>query len=492
MINEKSKSISIRQKNNHTYIKRAVPPIYMKRTKILATLGPAVNNQQAITALIQAGANGLRINLSHGNQEQWMGLIKQARQANDDIPVIADTKGPELRILNVAQERELSSADTLTFSTQPHEDLPYLSQEVQLSVDDELLIDDGNISATVIDISDDAVTVKITHGGHFSNKRKITVPNTKDHLPILTKEDKEDLQALKEHIDGVAVSFTRTAQDIKTVRELVGDECMLIAKIENQEGVDHIDEIIQASDAIMVARGDLGVEVPLEEVPLIQKRIIQACIKKAKPCIVATQMLESMIAHNKPTRAEASDVANAILDGADCVMLSGETAMGDYPIEAVKTMSNIAQRIETELHTTLPRVGNGRLKIAHAISNAVYDLSLNLEADAILTSTASGFTTRMVARFRPQTVLIGVAHSQHVKRRLQLSWGVTPILFLDADHHGHKTIHQAVRSALQHELIKENSLVIATAGVDTMQHGSTNLIEVHEVTDLLKYHDNKH
>ena len=463
----------------------------MKRTKILATLGPAVDSKEAIQELLQAGANGLRINLSHGDHEQWKRFITYARSTNEDIPLIADTKGPELRILNVAEARELQRNDTLTFSTQPHQDLPYISQEVTLSEGDDILIDDGNISACVIDVSDDAVTVKITNGGSFSNKRKLTVPNTKDHLPILTEEDKQDLAfCIEQGIDAVAISFARTEKDIQDVRAVVGDEPMLIAKIENQEGVEHIQELIHAADAIMVARGDLGVELPLEEVPLIQKKIIKACLKQAKPVIVATQMLESMVAHNKPTRAEASDVANAILDGADCVMLSGETAMGNYPTEAVRVMSNIAARIEPELTTSLSRVGNDRLRIAHAISNAVYDLSLNLQADAIITSTASGFTARMIARFRPHTTLIGVAHGQATKRRLQLTWGVTPITFLEGDHSGHKTIREAVRAALENNLIDEKSLVITTAGVDTMQHGSTNLIEVHPVSDLLAYHKN--
>lgn len=461
----------------------------MKRTKILATLGPAVDDQARIHELLAAGTNGVRINLSHGNHEQWQRFIAMAREASQDIPVVVDTKGPELRILNITQPRELASGDTLTFSTQKHDELPYTSQEIHLESGQCILIDDGNITAEVVDVSDDAVTVTITNGGRISDRRKLTVPSTKDHLPILTEADKKDLRFCQEQgIDAVAVSFTRTKHDLEQVRKLVGDT-MLIAKIENGEGVAHIDEIIDYADAVMVARGDLGVEMPLEEVPLIQKEIIKKCNRQATPVIVATQMLESMVQHNKPTRAEASDVANAILDGADCVMLSGETAMGDHPVQAVKTMAQIASKIDPQLSTSLSRVGNGTIGTAQAISNAVYDLSLNLKPEAIITSTASGFTARMVARFRPQTKIIGVAHDQETKRRLQLTWGVEPIVFLNEDHEAHKTIYESVRSAREQGLITEDCTIIATAGVDTMQQGSTNLIEVHDVQDLIAYHE---
>jgi pyruvate kinase len=460
----------------------------MKRTKIIATIGPATETKTKISQLKQAGANAYRINMSHGDINQWTSFIQKIRETRDDSPIFLDTRGPEVRLLGINGKVELAHGDTIQVSKEQHETLAYLSQPITLRKDMRVLLDDGNIEAVVQKTRKGISTLKITQPAVLTDRRKVSVPHTQDDLDILTKQDKEDLKACKKlNIDAYAISFTRSKKDVLAVRKLVGSDVMLIAKIENQEGVDHINEIIESADAIMVARGDLGVEIPLEDVPLVQKEIIEKCNRAAKPVIVATQMLSSMRNHNRPTRAEASDVANAIMDGSDCVMLSDETAMGEYPVETVQTMARIAEKMEPRLRNATSLRTEG-IDTAEAISNSAYEMSRSLNADAIITATSSGFTARMVARHRPQTIIVGVAHDHLVKRQLQFTWGVSPIVFENKDHKGHKTIFEAVRSALKAKLITKSNTVIATAGVDTLKQGSTNLIEVHQVDDLLAYH----
>ena len=460
----------------------------MKKTKIVATIGPATQSKESVQALKEAGVNAYRINMSHGDVNQWSGFVDTIRSVTDTSPIFLDTRGPEIRLFGVEEQIELAHGDELRISINEHATLPYLSHPIKLKEDMRLLIDDGNIEAVVESIKEDHVALKITQPAVLTNRRKVSVPHTQDDLPILTEQDKIDIkESAHLDIDGYAVSFARSAKDLQEVRALTGKKRFLIAKIENQEGVDHIQEIIDEADAVMVARGDLGVEIPLQDVPLIQKDIIEGCNKKAKPVIVATQMLSSMRNHNRPTRAEASDVANAILDGTDCVMLSDETAMGKYPVETVKTMSSIAETIEKRLHNGL-KIVTTNIEVGEAMTNAAFEISNSLNADAIVVSTASGFTARMIARHKPETPLIAVAHDLHTKRYLALSWGVTPILFDHSNHDGHKTIFCAVEAALKQELITEEHLIITTAGVDMLREGSTNLIEVHRVSELIAYH----
>lgn len=461
----------------------------MKRTKILATLGPATATKKQITRLIKAGANALRINLSHGNPEQWKSLISTVRSVSKDVAILVDTSGPELRLLGIESERELETDDVFSLSLKKHKTMPHLSHNVDLKTGTPLLLDDGALTAVIEGVSGGVAQVKMLDGGILTNRRKVTLPRAQTSFPILNRKDRKDLRfCLEQGIDAVALSFTRNKKDVSTCRRIVGKDVLIIAKIESAEGVDNVDEIIEHSDGIMIARGDLGVEIPLEEVPLIQKQIIEKCNRAAKPVIVATQMLESMTRNSRPTRAEASDVANAILDGADCLMLSQETAVGLYPAESVTTMSAIANTMDLSFTTRLERVSDSKIGIAEAISNAAYDLSVNLHINAIITATTSGFTARMISRFRPKVPIIGVAHDEHVKRQLQLSWGVTPITFDRTPTGSRKMVRQAVQSAMQAKLLTDSDVIIATAGIDTLQAGATNLIEVHNVGELLAAH----
>ncbi len=461
----------------------------MKRTKILITLGPATSTEERIAGLVEAGADAFRINMSHGSHEQWEQLIATARSVAPDLPVVMDTKGPELRLLGVHEEFVLEIGEDLIFSLERSEKLPYLSHDFVPVLDQRILLDDGAIITRVVDIKDGVVKVRAESSGLITNERKVTIPGASTTFPVLDDKDVADLSfADGLGIDAVALSFTRSAKDVAECRKHVSEKVLVLAKIENAEGVQDVDAIVEAADGVMVARGDLGVEMPFEEVPLVQKRIVGLCNTAGKPVIVATQMLETMIHNPRPTRAEASDVANAIIDGADCCMLSGETAIGEYPVESCATMARIAETTDPTLVTSIPRVSDKHVGVAEAMSNAVYDISMNLGVDAIVSATASGFTARMVARFRPKATLVGVAHDQRVMRQLQLSWGVRPCVFSEKAKSAHHTIFSAVRSALSRGLIQDSDRVVATAGVDTMKHGSTNLIEVHTVSELLAFY----
>ena len=464
----------------------------MKRTKIVATVGPSTDSSAILRKMIHAGANAFRINLSHGSQEQWKRLTHEIKQASQDVAIIVDTSGPEMRLVGVRSPRELQPNSVFSISLKKHETMPYLSHHVQVTKGTPLLIDDGSITAIVEGVSNDVAQIRVLDGGILTDRRKITLPKTQSTLPILSPKDKKDVKfMLKQGIDVVALSFTRNKKDVVTCRKLVGEDILIVAKIESSEGVENIDEIIEHANGIMIARGDLGVEIPLEEVPLVQKKIIEKCNRAAKPVIVATQMLESMTRNSRPTRAEASDVANAILDGADCLMLSQETAVGQYPIESVSTMAAIANTMDISFTTRLERVSDSKIEIAEAISNAAYDLSVNLHINAIITATTSGFTARMISRFRPKVPIIGIAHDEHVKRQLQFSWGVTPITFNRKPTGSRKMVRLAVQSAVDAKLLKDSDTIIATAGIDTLQAGATNLIEVHNVGELLEVHKKK-
>ncbi len=461
----------------------------MKRTKIIATIGPATEQKTKIRQLKEAGANAFRINMSHGDPQQWKGFIDSIREICDDSPIILDTRGPEIRLLGVTDERALKQGERLHISQRKHAHKAYFSHALHVSKNDPVLIDDGNIETIVDEVNDTDVTLRVTKPSLLTNRRKVSIPRTQKGMPILTAEDKKDIQTCASFgVDGYAISFTRSARDIKTVRALVGETPFLIAKIENQEGVENIDEIIREADAVMVARGDLGVEIPLADVPHAQKIIIKRCNEEAKPVIVATQMLSSMRTHNRPTRAEVSDVANAILDGADCVMLSDETAAGNYPVESVQTMAEIARKTEPYLSNPVSVKKEG-LSIAESVTNSAYEMAVGIGVRAIVISTTTGKTARMISRHRPNISIIAVAHDVATRRRLQLSWGVTAITFAHNNHNGTQTIFESVRVALEKKLLTKKDVIVATAGVKVLQEGLTNLIEVHTVEELFAYHD---
>lgn len=461
----------------------------MKRTKILVTIGPASADPTIIKQMFEAGANAFRINMSHGSPEQWAGFITTIRSIAPLCPIIMDTKGPEVRLLNVPQPITVAPDTPLRIGLHPRQDMPFVSYPIGVEAGHPILFDDGLIAATVQSVDNDIITLHMDSAGTLTERRKVTVPNNTIDLPVLGEQDIADLAFCREHqVDAIALSFTQSEANIKQCREAAGN-VMVIAKIENKAAVNRLQEIIGAADSVMVARGDLGVEIPVEEVPHVQKAAIRACNQAGKAVIVATQMLESMRFAAAPTRAEVSDVANAILDGADCCMLSAETASGKYPLQSVRSMAQIA--VQTEKHMSHPPIHEDgeRLSVADAISHSVHELASHLHVDAIVTATASGFTARMVSRFRPRAPIIGVCHDERAAKRLQLSWGIFPCVFADQTHTAHRTIYAAVQAALAAGQLQHDHLVIATAGIDTMKHGSTNLIEVHIVRDLISFHE---
>jgi len=458
----------------------------MKRTKIVATIGPATSSLESIKALADAGANAFRINLSHGEPSQWAGFIDTIRAAAPEAPIIIDTEGPEVRLVNVPHAIKLTPGQEFTFSLSQHAHMAHTTHPIRVQVGSTVLVDDGSITFVVERVHGQYVTCLVQNEATLTDRRKVTVPSELIDLPVLTERDVTNVQfCINRGADAVALSFTQRPEDIEIARSVVGSGTMIIAKIENRAGVVHAERIIHAADGVMIARGDLGVEIPLEEVPQVQKKLVRIANMLGKPAIVATQMLESMTASPIPTRAEVSDVANAILDGADAVMLSGETARGIYPVVTVATMARIAEETDKHVRATFGREHQGRISTAEAISSAVYDMATALGADAIVSATSSGFTSRMVARFRPQVPIIAVAHDERAKRQLQLTWGVKACVFVHENTYAHATIPDALRSAMHQGLVKEEHLIVATAGVNTRKHGSTNLIEVHRVKDVL-------
>ncbi len=464
----------------------------MKRTKIVATIGPATAEQATIKALVAAGANAFRINLSHGNPEQWAKLIDNIHASAPDAPIIIDTEGPEVRIINVPKPIELKAGQKFTFSNAVHAHSPHATHALHFTPGQTVLLDDGAMRLVVEHIEGNNITCLIQTDGILTDRRKLTVPSDVIDLPVLSESDVTNIMfCLGRGADAIALSFTQRAEDVATCRQIVGDGIMIIAKIENQSGVNEAEHIIKAADAVMIARGDLGVEIPLEDVPAVQKRLVRVANTLGKPVIVATQMLESMTTSPQPTRAEVSDVANAILDGADAVMLSGETARGKYPVQTVETMARIAVATDKLAVASFKRDSQGKISTAEAISAAVYDLAESLHANAIISATTSGFTARMVARFRPHVPVIAVAHDERTKRLLQLSWGVIPCVFPRESSSAHQTIPDALRAAVDAGYVQPDDLIIATAGVNTRKHGSTNLIEVHHVRELITFHEGR-
>ncbi|MGO1368621.1 pyruvate kinase [Senegalia sp. (in: firmicutes)] len=476
----------------------------MKRTKIVCTLGPATDDEEILTSLIKNGLNVARQNFSHGDHSEHknrMNLTKKVREKlNLPIAIMLDTKGPEIRtrnfkndsvILKEDQEYMITTKDMLgdeNIGAITYEDLPQ-----DINVGDKILIDDGLIELQVLEVVNNTdIKCKVLNGGEVKNKKGVNVPGVKINLPAITEKDKSDIEfGIRNGIDFIAASFVRKASDVLAIREILEDhdagDIEIISKIENQEGVDNIDRIIEVSDGIMVARGDLGVEIPAEEVPLVQKMMIRKCNLAGKPVITATQMLDSMMRNPRPTRAEVTDVANAILDGTDAIMLSGETAAGKYPIEAVETMKNIAIKTEGSIdykgrvqsNTILPEIS-----ITNAISHATCTTAEDLGAQAIITATASGYTARAVSKFRPNAPIIAVTTSERVRRKLNLVWGIHSLIAnesLNTDD----IIDESVTTALENKYIENGDLVVITAGVPVGKSGSTNLLKVHTVGEIV-------
>ena len=474
----------------------------MRRTTIVCTIGPASETVELLEKLIISGMNVARMNFSHGTHEDHAHRLVALRQAaakvGKNIAIMLDTKGPEIRLGYLEKDFvRLYTGDTVYLTTEAikgnEQILPvsYRGLPKDVKSGDLVLISDGLIALRVNSIAGERIECTVENGGELTSQKGVNVPGVYVNLPAITERDEQDIIfGIENDFDFVAASFVRKANDVITIRKIIEDHggtMDIIAKIENQEAVNNLDEIIEVADAIMVARGDLGVEIPPEEVPMIQKTIINKCKQMGKPVITATQMLESMIQNPRPTRAEASDVANAIFDGTDAVMLSGETAAGKYPVEAVETMARIASRAESSINYADLLKNNRRLyskTVTDAISHATVATAQDQGATAIITSTETGYTARMVSKYRPQAPIIAVTTQKSVLRKMALIWGVEPLLVSymeDTD----SMIDAAVNVSLDAGLIKAGDLIVITAGVPVGVHGSTNLIKVHTVGDIV-------
>lgn len=476
----------------------------MKRTKIVCTIGPASESKEVFRKLVMRGLNVARLNFSHGSHEEHgerIRVIKEVREElNEPVAILLDTKGPEIRTgkfkdpeveLLEGQEFTITTRDVLGDNTICNVSYEGLARDVK--VGDSILIDDGLVGLKVQNIVGDTdIQCIVENAGIVKNNKGVNVPGVKINLPAITEKDESDIKfGIEMDIDFIAASFVRKAADVLAIRKILednnGSHIQIISKIENQEGMDNLDEIIEVSDGLMVARGDLGVEIPTEEIPLAQKEMIRKCNRAGKPVITATQMLDSMIRNPRPTRAEVTDVANAIFDGTDAIMLSGETAAGKYPAEAVEVMSNIAKRAEAAIDyrgLLKTKAIEMETSVTDAISHATCTTAADLDASAIVTATSSGYTTRMVSKFRPSAPIIATTTSENVRRRLSLIWGVYSVI-TEQLHSTDDIIDISVSKALEAELIRNGDLIVITAGVPVGVSGTTNLIKVHIVGEVI-------
>ncbi|MCU6712440.1 pyruvate kinase [Paenibacillus sp. J5C_2022] len=475
----------------------------MRKTKIVCTIGPSSESLENTKKLIQAGMNIARLNFSHGDFEEHGNRIKNIRLANAElgtsVAVLLDTKGPEIRLGKLKEEPiELVQGEAITLTTEEilgdrtRIPVTYSNLPNDLSAGSTVLIDDGLIGLQVERIEGTEVHCRIINSGPIKSKKGVNVPGVKISLPGITEKDAGDIVfGIQSGVDFIAASFVRKASDVLEIRELLekhnASHVGIISKIENQEGVDNLDEILEVSDGLMVARGDLGVEIPAEEVPLVQKMMIKKCNLAGKPVITATQMLDSMQRNPRPTRAEASDVANAIFDGTDAIMLSGETAAGKYPVESVQTMSRIAERAENALEYReifVKQANAQQTTVTEAISQAVANSALDLNAKAIVTSTQSGFTARMISKYRPKAPIIAVTTDEAVMRRLALGWGIIPVKGEEAATTD-EMFEIAIKGAMQTGMLSLGDSVVITAGVPVGRAGTTNLIKIHHIGEVL-------
>ncbi|EPR07609.1 pyruvate kinase [Ruminiclostridium papyrosolvens] len=475
----------------------------MRRTKIICTLGPASDNEDVLRNMMLGGMSLARLNFSHGTHEEHKkraDLVKKIREElNLPIPLLLDTKGPEIRtgkfkdgqvILSENDEFILVNKDIIGDETKCT--ITYKELYKDVSKGSKILINDGLVELEVTEIKNKDIYCRVLNGGAVGNHKGINVPGAEIKLPALTKQDIDDIKfGIENDFDIIAASFVRKASDVVEIRKVLekngGKDILIIAKIENREGIKNFNDILKVSDGIMVARGDLGVEIPVEEVPIVQKNIIEKCYQTGKPVITATQMLDSMIRNPRPTRAEASDVANAIFDGTSCVMLSGETAAGKYPLETIEVMARIAEKAERSMDywkrfTTARSELNS--SVTNAISHATCTTALDLKASAIITVTQSGHTARMIARFRPACPIIATTANPKVQRQLNLSWGVLPYLVGIANTTD-EMFDNGIEKALESGLVKNGDLAVITAGMPAGISGTTNTLKVHIVGKVL-------
>jgi pyruvate kinase len=475
----------------------------LRRTKIVATIGPATSSPEMLKAIIEAGATTLRLNFSHGTHADHQRSIRLIRQTafelNQPVAILQDLQGPKIRLGKFDNGSiVVTKGDRFTLTNRPvvgTQEIScvtydYLAEEVPVGA--KILLDDGRVEMVVEEINRDKgdLHCRITVPGKLSNNKGVNFPGVYLSIKAMTDKDREDLMfGLDQGVDWVALSFVRNPQDLIEIKELIsstGKQVPVVAKIEKHEAIEQMEAVLALCDGVMVARGDLGVELPAEDVPVLQKRLIATANRLGIPIITATQMLDSMVSNPRPTRAEVSDVANAILDGTDAVMLSNETAVGNYPVEAVATMARIAERMEQEeaQHLNLRSLRDSRRSIPNAISQAVGQIAEQLGASAIMTLTQTGATARNVSKFRPQTPILAVTPHVNVARQLQMVWGVKPLLVLGLPSTG-QTFQAAINVAQELKLLSEGDLVVMTAGTLQGISGSTDLIKVEVVTAIL-------
>ncbi|MGL4606397.1 MAG: pyruvate kinase [Eubacteriaceae bacterium] len=473
----------------------------MKKTKIVCTLGPAADTKEILRELILNGMNVARLNFSHGSHEEHKARIQRVKEVRKElgipVAIMLDTKGPEIRTGELAEGKiELKAGDMVVLTSEiisgdaKRLSISYSNLPNEVSQGSRILIDDGLIQLEVVSVEETEISCQILNGGILGSRKSINLPGVKIELPALTEKDREDIIfGIQQKIDFVAASFVRKPQDVLEIRKVLerngGEGVNIISKIENREGVEKIDRILTVSDGIMVARGDLGVEIPAEEVPLVQKSIIRKCNLLGKPVITATQMLDSMMRNPRPTRAEVGDVANAVFDGTDAVMLSGETAAGSYPVESVKTMCNIVIKSEnSEEYARRRKPDHGELTITNAVSEGACQIATQLNAKAIVSATSSGHTPRMISKYRPECMILAVTDKVTTVRRLALVWGVNCIYtpeFGDTD----SMILDSIKKAVEQKYVKFGDIAIIAAGVPLGVQGNTNIIKVHTVGNAI-------
>ena len=472
----------------------------MRKTKIVCTIGPATDSDDILRELMKAGMNVARFNFSHSNYEEherrFHQIVKLREELKLPIATLLDTKGPEIRLKTFKDNKpvEIHDGDLFTLTTEDIEgtaekcSITFMGLPKDVKPGNKILINDGVIDLTVEKISGCEIICRVIHGGLVSNNKGVNVPGVMLSMPYISDKDMKDLQfGAKMGYDFIAASFVRTAADINYLRNFTHSlgwyEPRIIAKIENADSVKNIDEILQAADGVMIARGDMGVEIPFEQIPAIQKEIISKAYNAGKQVITATQMLESMINNPRPTRAEITDVANAIYDGTSAIMLSGETAAGSFPVEAVKTMALIAETTENDIdykNSFIKRDPNYSPSVTDAISHATVTTAHDLGAHAIITVTKGGGTARMISKYRPSCPIIGLTTDETTCRQMNMSWGIIPSLISEQENTD-DLIRNALEVSVQEGLINTGDLVVITAGVPLGVSGNTNLLKVQTV-----------
>ena len=469
----------------------------MRKTKIVCTLGPATDREGVLREMLLSGMNVARFNFSHGDHAGHKARLDQLKALREELnlPVAAmlDTKGPEVRLKSFKNGSvELKEGAEFTLCTNEVEgdetrcSITYNDLPGDVKAGDGILLDDGLVRMTVLETTATTIRCKVLNSGVMKNNKGVNIPGVRLSMPYVSQRDREDiLFGIQEGFDYIAASFVRTAEDVRELRSLLdahGSHIRIIAKIENREGVSSLPDILAVADGIMVARGDMGVEIDFTEIPVIQKDMIAQCVACGKPVITATQMLDSMVENPRPTRAEITDVANAIYDGTSAIMLSGETAAGKYPVEAVRTMDAIALRTEANIDRAKPLKVSGkeRLSITAAMAHAACTTAVDIGADAILTVSQRGVTAQMVSRFRPQTTVVALLLDEQVRRQMSLYWGVEAVMMPYASN-SDELVDFAVEAAEKAGVVKNGDLVVVTAGVPVGVAGTTNMIRVKQV-----------